>query len=328
MLFLKYLKYRLFYIVLLLICAVCSVCVFYLYEFYLEAVVYACILSTAVVLGFGTADFIKFRRKHLHIKLLEKNPLLAHEHLPLAIGLIEQDYAELIRKIALCMQEKDDESEKARNQMSDYYTMWVHQIKTPISAMDLILQGSESETSDELKIQLFRISQYADMVLAYLRTDDKGSDFLFANYGLDGIVRQAVRKYAFIFIKKHLTLDVQDIDLTVLTDEKWLVFVIEQLISNAVKYTHSGGVTIYAEGRCLCIKDTGIGIATEDLPRICERGFTGVNGRIDKHASGIGLYLVNMILKKLGHSIVFDSTLGEGTTARIYFPTRDFLPYE
>ena len=328
MLFFKYLKYRLFYIVLLLTCAICAVSIFYLYNFYFEAIIYTCLLCTAIVLGFGAADFIRFRRKHRHIKQLEKNPLLAHEHLPAASGQIEKDYGELIRKTAACVQEKEDESEKSRKQMSDYYTMWVHQIKTPISAMDLILQGEGQPDTDELKIQLFRISQYADMVLAYLRTDEHSSDFVFAQYSLDGVVRQAVRKYAFMFIKKHLTLDVRDIDLTVTTDEKWLVFVIEQLISNAVKYTNAGGVTIYTEGRCLCIKDTGIGIATEDLPRICERGFTGINGRIDKRASGIGLYLVNMILKKLGHSIVFDSSLGEGTTVRIYFPTRDFIPYE
>ena len=326
---LNYLKYRFFYIVLLLVCGVCTACVLYLYGTYAEAIIYVFILCASIVILFGAVDFIRFRRKHIHIKQLQKNPLLAHLELPQAFGLIEKDYQELIEKTARSVQERESENEKSKRQMSDYYTMWAHQIKTPISAMDLILQGDDSSASDELKMQLFRISQYADMVLAYLRTDDKGSsDFLFANYELDGIVRQAVRKYAFMFIKKRLTLKVRDIDLNVTTDEKWLVFVIEQLLSNAVKYTFKGGITIYQDGRYLCIEDTGIGIATEDLPRICERGFTGTNGRIDKNASGIGLYLVSMILKRLGLSIVFNSTLGEGTTVRIYFPGRNFLPYE
>lgn len=325
---LNYLKYRFFYIVLLLVCGVCTACVLYLYGTYTEAIIYVFILCASIVILFGAVDFIRFRRKHIHIKQLQKNPLLAHLELPQAFGLIEKDYQELIEKMARSVQERESENEKSKRQMSDYYTMWAHQIKTPISAMDLILQGDESSMGDELKIQLFKISQYADMVLAYLRTDGDGSDFLFANYALESIVRQAVRKYAFMFIKKRLTLDVRDIDLNITTDEKWLVFVIEQLLSNAVKYTSKGGITIFQDGRCLCIKDTGIGIATEDLPRICERGFTGINGRIDKNASGIGLYLVSMILKKLGHSIVFDSVPGEGTTVRIHFPNRNFLPYE
>ena len=116
---------------------------------------------------------------------------------------------------------------------------------------------------------------------------------------------------------RKLTLDYKPVDVSVVTDEKWLLFVIEQLLSNALKYTLSGSVSIYLEApRTLCIADTGIGIAPEDLPRIFERGYTGINGRDDKKASGIGLYLCRRICRSLGHSITASSS-ENGTVIRI-----------
>ena len=127
--------------------------------------------------------------------------------------------------------------------------------------------------------------------MTFLRLDSESTDYVLKEYALDPIICQAVRKYAPAFIMRKLTLDYKPVDVSVVTDEKWLLFVIEQLLSNALKYTLSGSVSIYLETpRTLCIADTGIGIAPEDLPRIFERGYTGINGRDDKKASGIGLY--------------------------------------
>ena len=138
-------------------------------------------------------------------------------------------------------------------------------------------------------------------------------------YELDDMIRQALRKYAPMFIRKNLTLSYEPVDIKVVTDEKWMVFVLEQLLSNAIKYTTSGGIRIYMQGGCLVVEDTGIGILPEDLPRVFDKGYTGYNGRSDKKASGIGLYLVKKILSRLGHKIFAESESGEGTRMKVLF---------
>lgn len=202
--------------------------------------------------------------------------------------------------------------------MMEYYTIWVHQIKTPIAAMRLQLQGEDSDSSRELLEELQRIEQYVEMVLTYLRLDSGSTDYVLKKYDLDDIIRQAVRKYASQFIRKKIRLTYEPLSCEVLTDEKWLLFVIEQVLSNALKYTRSGEISITLEApKTLCIRDTGIGIAPEDLPRIFEKGFTGYNGRNDKKASGIGLYLCRRICSRLNHEIIITSKVDVGTEVRI-----------
>lgn len=182
----------------------------------------------------------------------------------------------------------------------------------------LLLQDADTDEQRALLEQLQSVEQYVEMVLGYLRLESPSSDYVIRNYALDDIVRQAVRKYASQFIRRRLRLEYTPLNVSVITDEKWLLFVIEQVLSNALKYTRSGSVSITLEApKTLCIRDTGIGIAPEDLPRVFEKGFTGCNGRTDKRATGIGLYLCRRILEKLGHTIAITSTVGEGTTVRI-----------
>ena len=205
-----------------------------------------------------------------------------------------------------------------RSESIDYYTTWVHQIKTPIAAMRMLLQGEDTEEHRELLAELFRIEQYVEMVLCYFRLDSVSSDFLFKEYELDGIIRQAVRKYATQFVRKKIRLQYEPTDIAVLTDEKWLLFILEQLLSNAVKYTEEGTVAIFVdENRVLHIVDTGIGIAPEDLPRVFEKGFTGYNGRADKKSTGLGLYLCRQAANKLSHAMSIQSEVGVGTTVSI-----------
>ncbi len=207
------------------------------------------------------------------------------------------------------------QADSQRSDMEDYYTLWAHQIKTPIAAMRLLLQTQEHGGSEELSLELFKIEQYVEMALQYLRSDSETTDYVLSEYDLDEIVRQAVRKYARMFIRKKLTLDFRETKLRVLTDEKWLVFVLEQLLSNAIKYTAPGGrISIYGAGEALVVEDNGMGIREEDLPRVFEKGFTGYNGRIDKKSTGIGLYLCKRILTRLGHTIVIQSKAGERTS--------------
>ena len=165
---------------------------------------------------------------------------------------------------------------------------------------------------------LFRIEQYVEMVLMYLRLDSDSSDYVIKEHEIGSIVKAAVKKFSGEFISRKISLDMKKIDGTVITDDKWLSFVIEQVISNALKYTPKGTISIYMEEpKILCIKDTGIGIAPEDLPRIFEKGYTGYNGRADKKASGIGLYLCKRICTNLGHQISAVSEPDRGTLIRI-----------
>ena len=213
------------------------------------------------------------------------------------------------------------EIEKKSNEWKEYYTMWVHQIKTPISALRLLLQekNKEQDLAEEMD-ELFQIEQYVEMVLQYMRLDSESTDFVLRKIDLDSVIREAVHKYARLFIRRKIQLKYSAVQMEAVTDEKWICFVIGQILSNAIKYTPSGSVVIYREREgVLAIRDTGIGIRAEDLPRVFEKGYTGYNGHTDKCATGIGLYLCKRILERLSHRIWIESEEGKGTVVRIEF---------
>ena len=182
--------------------------------------------------------------------------------------------------------------------------------------MRLLLAAEDTGETEELSAELFKIEQYVEMVLCYLRLDG-GSDYVIKPCSLDEVVKQAVRKYASQFIRTRNRLVYEGTDAVAVTDEKWLGFIVEQVLSNALKYTDGGEIRITVEDSALSISDTGIGIAPEDLPRIFEKGYTGYNGRADKKSTGIGLYLCSRIADKIGCSISAQSECGRGTTIRI-----------
>lgn len=303
---LEYLKFRGKIVVLIAIIICVFAASYLLFEMPAITVLYPLALCTIIVIVAWIVDFIRFCGTHR---------LLTVDALPEAKNLIERDYQALIEKL---QEEEKTAHHKAvsdYNNMVEYYTVWAHQIKTPIASMRLQLEHEDTEQARKLMGDLSRIESYVEMVLTFLRLDSDSSDYLIKEYNLDEIIRPAVRKFAKDFISKKLTMDFEPTGFTVLTDEKWLSFIIEQIISNAVKYTSEGGVRIYMnEVGSLCIEDTGIGIAPEDLPRIFENGYTGFNGREDKRASGIGLYLCKRIADNLGHGISAKSQPGVGTT--------------
>ena len=210
--------------------------------------------------------------------------------------------------------------------MTAYYTAWVHQIKTPIAAMRLTLQGEDTPAARRLMTELGRVEQYVDMALTYLRLEEGGSDYVIRTCAVDDVVRAAVRRFAGEFIDRRIALDYTPVEWETVTDGKWLTFVVEQLLSNALKYTgQDGTVRIYREGDDLCIRDSGMGIAPEDLPRVFDMGYTGQNGRLDRRSSGIGLYLCRRICRNLRHDIAITSKVGEGTTVRITLGRPEFV---
>lgn len=321
-----YLKGNIGKIVTLFISSVIFLLVFSLYSLPLEAVGYAALLTSTFIILMGVIHFVVFYKKHKLLEKLKESTNLSDFVFPISKNLIEEDYQQFIKIIHKDRIEMIDKKDKDFMDMLDYYTIWAHQIKTPIAAMGLLLQSEQSKTNSELLEQLFRVEQYVEMALQYLRMESMNSDLMFKKYSLDDIVKQAIRKYSKSFIRKKIKLNYENLNCHVLTDEKWLVFVIEQILSNSLKYTNKGEISVYMDAHLpstLVIEDTGIGIEREDLPRVFEKGFTGYNGRSHKKSTGIGLYLCKRILNKLSHTIAIESEIGKGTKVKIGLDTVD-----
>ena len=292
--------------------------VFWLYRLPLGAVKYAALVCLFLLLVWFAVDYRRFAARLRLLRRLEQEITLSTEQLPEPDGALEAQYQALVRALDADRRAQMTRSQRSYQDLVEYYTVWAHQIKTPIAAMRLLLQQDGQENS-ELGQELFRIEQYVEMALGYVRLDSESTDLLLRRYPLDEVIRPAVRKFAPQFIHKRLTLRYEPGTQTALTDEKWLGFVIEQVLSNAVKYTPAGGtVTISCtDAPAIIISDTGIGVEPEDLPRVFEQGFTGYNGRADKKATGLGLYLCRRVCRRLGHTITMRSRVGEGTEITI-----------
>ena len=252
------------------------------------------------------------------LSLMQHHPADLPDELPAAQSPQEQAYQALLLALHTDRQKLKSNMNARYHDMTEYYTVWAHQIKTPIAAIRLALQNEDTPLSRRLTGEVGRVEQYVQMALTYLRLGSDSSDYVIRSCALDDIVRPAVRRFAGEFIQRKIQLNYQMLNYTVITDEKWLGFVVEQVLSNALKYTPQGSVSIYMEPEgVLCIRDTGIGIAPEDLPRVFEKGYTGYNGRSHRKASGLGLYLCREILTRLGHSVSAESQVDHGTTIRI-----------
>lgn len=313
-LFLQYLKQRRrIFLVGAVFCIIFAVS-FLLYHLPIGAVIYPALLCVALgflIVGF---DFLRVKRKHETLQTIRSITDAIAASFPKSDGIEDEDYQQIIRLISEEHGIYRTETKRRYADMIDYYTVWVHQIKTPIASMRLHLQNEDSALARSLTSDLHRIEQYVEMVLTFLRLNSESTDYVIKEYDLDKIVKQAVKKFSSDFIGRKLSLVYEPLNTTVITDEKWLSFVIEQVLSNALKYTPSGNITITLENEnTLRIRDTGIGIAPEDMPRIFENGYTGYNGRTDKKASGIGLYLCKRICNNLGHTISAQSIVDVGT---------------
>ena len=305
--FLQYLK-RIRLLLWSLLCAGIFFLIFVLEEINLKAAVYPTVLCLAFGLLFLLCGYLRYKKTGQKLEHLLQGEGPYEDSLPVAQDGIELGYQELIRKEEQQQRKEHARWEKSGQDMEDYYATWVHQIKAPIAVMNVLLQQEDTETNQNLKAELFRVEQYVEMALGYVRLDSGTKDLVIA----------WIRKYAGQFIRRRIRLIYEGTDQIVLTDEKWLSFIIEQLLSNAVKYTLKGTVTItVSEEKKLTVTDTGMGIAPEDLPRIFEKGYTGYNGRMERKSTGIGLYLSQMAAKKLGHQITVESKLGEGSSFTI-----------
>ena len=313
-LFLQYLRQRRrIFIVGAVFCVIFAVS-FLLYHLPIGAVIYPTLLCAALGILIMVFDFLRVKREHEALSSIRSMTDVIAGSLPKSDGIKDEDYQQILRLLSEEQNNYRTQTNQKYADMIDYYTVWAHQIKTPIASMRLHLQNEDSALARTLSSDLHRIEQYVEMVLTFLRLNSESTDYVIKEYDLDKIVKQAVRKFSSDFIGRKLSLVYEPLNTTVITDEKWLSFVIEQVLSNALKYTPAGSITITLENeKTLRIRDTGIGIAPEDLPRIFENGYTGYNGRTDKKASGIGLYLCKRICINLGHTITARSIVDVGT---------------
>lgn len=319
-LFKDYLKQKRNGIILFAVFCVIFAVIFILYKISLKAVVYPAALCAVVGAVYITLDFNRVKKRHEKMCDIQKLTSSMIDSLPTANSIAEEDYRKLINNLTAEISALEYSSSMKYADMVDYYTVWAHQIKTPIASMRLSLQNEDTPLSRRLSSELFRIEQYVEMVLAFLRLDSTSSDYVFREYELDGIVKTSIRNFSTEFIERKIRLEYTPPKKKVITDEKWLSFVIEQLLSNALKYTREGSIKIYMhDENVLCLEDTGIGIAPEDLPRIFEKGYTGVNGRMDSKASGLGLYLCKRICDNLSVGIRAESEPDKGTVIYLDF---------
>lgn len=316
--FLKYIGQRRRGIrILVLFCAIfCGS--FLLYRLPVAVVLYPAFLCALFGAVFLMQDVLRARHRHEILRRAQGMTAATLSELPDIVSMDDRDYQEVIRNLQRETEMLQEDLAAKYHDRLEYYTVWVHQIKTPITSMRLSLEAEDTPLSRKLSTDLIQIEQYVGMVLAFLRLDSPSTDYVFKEYDLDEIVRQSIAKFASEFIARKIRLDYTPLEFRAVTDEKWICFVIEQILSNALKYTRQGSIKIYRrEKKILCIEDTGIGIAPEDLPRIFEKGYTGYNGREDKRASGIGLYLCKQVCDRLGIGISITSEPDRGTCVSI-----------
>lgn len=319
-------------------------CIHLLYMYLIGArkqdLVYAAVLDAILLLITVLVGFFRYSSKVKALSNALKRPVEEQAQLPEATDDVEILYHRLLENQSIARSESESSAAIRQSQMRDYYSMWVHQIKTPISAMKLLLEVEReelgqlicddeqsqyllSDNMDSFEDELFRIEEYVSMALQYQRVSSTENDFVLEKVSVDGVIRDTIKKYAKIMIRRHIGINYSGTGQEVYTDGKWLAFMLEQILSNAIKYTPQGFVTIEtAEEKdrfFITIKDTGIGIKAEDLPRVFEKGYTGYNGHADKKATGIGLYLCRQMADKLGHTIRMESEIGKGTKVWIGF---------
>lgn len=281
---------------------------------------YVALLCSCAAIAGGVYGFLRYYRLLKRLRILAQQDTLYAGDLPYDPDMAGQEYQRAIKALRETLGQTQERLRKNAQDAAQYYTLWTHQIKTPLSAMRLLLQEEPPDAAG-LELELLKTEQYVDMALQYQRLDGVTRDLMLAQYPLDGLVRKAVKKLAALFIYKDIELSLHPLPGVIVTDEKWLVFVLEQLLSNAVKYTPAHGQVsirlLDGSKTVLTIEDTGIGILPQDLPRVFEWGYTGYNARGDQRSTGLGLFLCKQAMDMLGHTITLHSTVGQGTRAEL-----------
>lgn len=321
--FFAYLKYRAALLLLYGFAVGATLLIAYLSDQDMTYARYTAFLISFFLFLLLLIDGVRFYRKRRCLARFSSSVLHNAYELPAPDNVLEEEYTALIYELSYAYEGAKKQLETARFDSLEYYTLWVHQIKTPIAALHLVLSQMDGDEAGVLKQELFKIERYADLALRYVKLSDISSDLIIEPCDLYELVRSCVKKFSVLFVYQKLTVEIVPFQWQVLSDKRWFAFILEQVLSNALKYTSEGGIRIYTENGALIVEDSGIGIRSEDLPRIFTKGYTGFNGRADTRASGIGLYLAKKAADALKVSLKVESSPGAGTKVFFRFPSTD-----
>lgn len=317
-----YLKDRLDFIIIYFFSVIITLVVNNLYKISNKGVKYSIVLSGLLIFIMGLKDYFNY---NYNINYLERIDSGYDDIKTKKDSKIEKEYQKIIYNLEKEIKDINNKNLEEKNKLYEDYVIWIHQIKTPISAISMIFNELEGEIRQDLKHELFRIDRYTDMALNNIRLQSISEDLDIREYNLEDLVKKVLKEYYIQFNYKNNKLILKDFNKKIITDKKWFMFIFEQILSNAIKYTNNGEITIGVENYRLYIKDTGIGIREEDINRLFSRGFTGFTGREMRKATGLGLYMSKKIANSLGHTLEIKSEVGKGTTVYIGIDSNNIL---
>lgn len=281
---------------------------------------YLNILLITVFIIYFLYDYIQLRAYYKRLKHMLNQSTLPNSKDPTMT---------LLREQLILHRAKEEELIQKNQDLKDFLLGWIHEAKTPVSALKLMIDKELPHDTSGLfaafEEERSKIENRIDQVLYYTRLDDFEKDYLLAETNLHPLIMSSIKSFKNNLISKGIQLDLQVDPISILTDSKWLFFILAQILSNSIKYSPNGS-TLHIKtkevdhGWHLIVRDEGVGIKSDELGRIYDRGYTGSLGRIPgEKSTGLGLYLAHALCKKLGHQLHIDSTPNEGTTVSIIF---------
>ncbi len=296
-------------------------------------------LYVAVMLwgGFFLLTFLEYRREKKFLietmeisEKLEEPYLIGEMEIP-ALTKEQKLWKEFLQTLGKSMKEHVNEYRKETKEYKEYIELWIHEVKLPIAAAKLMINNHRLQVPEGLEREIDRIESYTEQALFYARSNDVEKDYFIREIPLSDIVNETVSLNRRELLSMQINLSLHDLDLKVYTDAKWMIFILNQILSNSLKYMDDVApcIEIYGEkseeSTSLWIQDNGIGIKEEEVSRVFEKGFTGSNGRLKKKSTGIGLYLCRKLCNRLGASVDLQSGENQGCTVRITFPRSSYV---
>lgn len=318
-----YLKSKLNIFIMLIILVVLFILISLVYKVKYIALFYMIAMMVCFVVLYLVIDYLKILRKIRFLsKLSVENYNANNWHLNNDMkDLVDQAYEDNVTQILNEMNMRQSEVTNHYHELKDMLTLWLHEIKLPISSLTLMIDNDEDDKS-LIKGELTRIEQYSEMVMMLLKYESSSNDFLFEKVDLNQLILKSIKRFKYNFISKKLTINYENSTCYTITDRKHLQFILDQILSNAIKYTNSGGIKIIVLDDSVEIIDSGIGIAESDLPRIFEKNYSGINGHQLNQSSGMGLYLCKKISEMIDVDLKLESQVGVGTRVKIIFNSK------
>lgn len=281
------------------------------------------------LLSYMLLEYMKYKKYFNNIDTILENldkKYLLPEVIDDANFMVGEELNYILKVLSRDMHENVKYYKNIQEEYREYIEMWVHEIKTPIASSKLLIENNNNEITRKIDIQMDRIENFVEQVLYYSRSDEVGKDYIIKKIELSQVVKNVIKKNQRDFISKKISLQLENIDEIIYSDTKWVEFILNQIIGNAIKYSKGKEDKIIIKAKklgnavVLTVQDNGVGITEKDIDRVFEKGFTGENGRKFGKSTGIGLYLCKKLCVKLGLGLQIDSNINEGTKVSIIFP--------